>query len=375
MSTLETKGRAAGVYFTADALLGTYFPPIRWAVHSLISEGLVLFAGPQKVGKSSLILGVCVAVAEGGRALGRIDVEQGDVLYAALEDSPRRLKHRLGQVLAGRPAPARLTIVTALPSMPQATELVSEWLDEHPDARLVVIDVLAKVRPMGAPGVDRYEADYKIMAELKRLADHHSVAVVVVTHTRKLGAEDVFDTVSGSVGLTAAADSTIVLRRARNETAGSLSITGRDVPESEYAVQFNGGQSTWTLDGNELADAARKAAEARTTAGLGDRSSEIIAHVNAHPEGVRAADVASELDIDPKDAGTYLLRAEKAGRIRRAERGLYGPVGSVGSVGSVEGDSYASDTSYSVCEACGEPLDPWLTDQGTALHLGCEVAL
>lgn len=371
MSALETKGRAAGVYFTADALLGTYFPPIRWAVHGLISEGLVVFAGPQKVGKSSLILGVCVAVAEGGKALGRVDVEQGDVLYAALEDSPRRLKHRLGQVLAGRPAPARLTIVTALPSMPQATELVSEWLDEHPDARLVVVDVLAKVRPQSAPGADRYEVDYRIMSELKRLADHHRVAVVVVTHTRKLGADDVFDTVSGSVGLTGAADSTIVLRRARNETAGSLSITGRDVPESEYAVQFNGDQSTWTLDGNELADAARKAAEVRATAGLGDRSSEIVAHVNAHPDGVRAADVERALELP--DARRYLARLAESGRITKTGRGLYqGCVPTVPSVPLTLADGTDGTVGTPTCETCGEPLDPWLADQGLT-HANCEM--
>jgi len=372
VSALETKGRAAGVYFTADVLLDTYFPPIKWAVHGLISEGLVVFAGPQKVGKSSLILGVCAAVADGGKALGRVDVEAGDVLYAALEDSPRRLKHRLGQVLNGRPAPARLTIVTALPSMPQATELVSEWLDEHPDARLVVIDVLAKVRPMSAPGVDRYEADYKILSELKRLADHHRVAVVVVTHTRKLGAEDVFDTVSGSVGLTAAADSTIVLRRARNETAGSLSITGRDVPESEYAVQFDGDRSTWTLDGHELADAARKAAEARVTAGLGDRSSEIVAHVNAHPDGVRAVDVERALEIP--DARRYLARLADAGRIEKTGRGLYkGSVPTVPSVPSVSGNGTHGTVGTHLCTGCGEPLDLWLSDQDATAHVGCEV--
>ena len=370
MSALETKGRAAGVYFTADVLLSTYFPPIKWAVHGLISEGLVVFAGPQKVGKSSLILGVCAAVAEGGKALGRVDVEAGDVLYAALEDSPRRLKHRLGEVLAGRPAPARLTIVTALPSMPQATALVSEWLDEHPDARLVVVDVLAKIRPQETPGVDRYGADYAIMSELKRLADRHHVAVVVVTHTRKLGAEDVFDTVSGSVGLTGAADSTIVLRRARNETAGSLSITGRDVPECEYAVQFDGDRSTWTLDGHELADAARRAAEARATAGLGDRSAEIVAHVSTHPDGVRAADVERALEIP--DARRYLARLADAGRIEKMGRGLYRS--SVPTIPSVpfSGADGTDGTVGTLCRSCDEPIDPWLADQGATVHPLCD---
>ena len=234
-----------------------------------------------------------------------------------------------------------------------------------------MIDVLAKVRPMGTPGVDRYEADYKIMSELKRLADHHRVAVVVLTHTRKLGAEDVFDTVSGSVGLTGAADATIVLRRARNETAGSLSITGRDVPESEYAVQFDGNRSMWTLDGHELADAARKAAEARATAGLGDRSSEIVAHVNAHPEGIRAVDVERDLEIP--DARRYLARLAEAGRIEKTGRGLYGAsVPTVPSVPTGSGNGTHGTVGTRACETCGEPLDLWLADQGSTAHVGCE---
>jgi hypothetical protein len=371
VSALETKGRAAGVYFTADTLIGTYFPPVRWAVHGLISEGLVVFAGPQKVGKSCLILGVCVAVAEGGKALGRVDVEAGDVLYAALEDSPRRLKHRLGQVLDGRPAPSRLSIVTALPSMPQATELISEWLEEHTEARLVVVDVLAKVRPQSAPGADRYDADYRVMSELKRLADYHRVAVVVVTHTRKLGAEDVFDTVSGSVGLTGAADSTIVLRRARNETAGSLSVTGRDVPESEYAVQFDGERMMWTLDGQELADAARRAAEVRSVAGLGDRSSEIVSHVNAHPDGVRASDVERALEIP--DARRYLARLADAGRIDKSGRGLYkASVPTIPSVPLPVAHGTHGTVGTHSCAACGEPLGDLWAAVGT--HPGCASA-
>jgi len=369
MSELETKGRAAGIYFTADALMRTTFPEPRWAVHGLIAEGLNVFAGPQKVGKSCLTVGVAVAVAEGGKALGRVDVEPGDVLLAALEDSPRRLKRRLGHILDGRPAPSRLTVVTALPVMPLATELVSEWLEEHPEARLVVVDVLAKIRPQGVIGADRYEADYRVISELKRLADHHRVAVVAVTHTRKMGADDLFDTISGSVGLTGAADTSIVLRRARNETAGVLAVTGRDVPECEYAVQFDGDRSTWTLDGQELAEAARHAAEARATAGLGDRSAEIVAHVNAHPEGVRAADVENALDLG--DARRYLARLADSGRIDKAGRGLYMPsVPTVPSVPLPYADGTHGTDGTRTCGACGEPLDDLWAEHGT--HPGCE---
>src|SRR5262245_25770067 len=88
------------------------FPEPRWAIPDLLAQGCTLLAGPPKVGKSWLALNIAVAVATGGKALGTIDVEAGDVLLLALEDNGRRLQNRLGLVLEGDAAPERLTLVT-----------------------------------------------------------------------------------------------------------------------------------------------------------------------------------------------------------------------------------------------------------------------
>src|SRR5262245_7794859 len=96
-------------YWTAADLLPTDFPPIKWAVENVIVEGLNLFAGPPKVGKSWAALGVAVAVASGGIAFSSIPVDEGDVLYLALEDTPRRLSDRLCKVLGGAGPPSRLS--------------------------------------------------------------------------------------------------------------------------------------------------------------------------------------------------------------------------------------------------------------------------
>ncbi len=75
--------------WTADELMRTTFPPTRWAVRGLVSEGVNLLVGAPKLGKSWLALCIAIAIAAGGRALGRVDVEAGDVLYLALEDTGR----------------------------------------------------------------------------------------------------------------------------------------------------------------------------------------------------------------------------------------------------------------------------------------------
>jgi len=96
--------------------------------------------------------------------------------------------------------------------------------------------------------------------------------------------------------------------------------------------------------GGTLEEAARVAVTIRATTNLGECSTEIVQFVNNHPEAVRAGDVANALDIDAQEAGTYLARLFKAGKVRRAERGLYTPVESVESVETatlplVEGDN------------------------------------
>ena len=135
MTQLETIGRERGIYWTATDLMTTDFPEPRWAVPGLLCEGLNLLVGSPKLGKSWLCLGLGVAIASGGVALGKIHVEEGDVLYAALEDTPRRLQGRLRTVLGTDPVPENLTIVTALPKGQEAIDLVGEWLDAHPRDR------------------------------------------------------------------------------------------------------------------------------------------------------------------------------------------------------------------------------------------------
>ena len=333
-SVLESDGRQRGVYFTADDLLDTHFPEPRWAVPGLIAEGLTLLAGAPKLGKSWLCLDLGISIATGTPALGKIDTLQGDVLYAALEDPPRRLKSRLRKILDGDRAPGNLALVTELPSMVVALDMIAEWLEGHPDARLVVIDVLAKVRPAAAPGTSAYEADYAVLSSLKKLADTYRVAVVVVTHLRKMEATDVFDQVSGSTGLTGGADATLVLKRARGDNAASMHVTGRDIVESEYAVTFNPDRCTWTLDGDALADAAKKAATNRVSDGLGDKSAEIIALLAQHPNGIGPTAVGATVGMTAQNAGTYLQRLEAAGRVTKVGRGRYALVESVESVES-----------------------------------------
>lgn len=309
------------------------FPPVRWTVPGIIPEGSTLFVGPPKIGKSWFLLDLCLALALGGRVLG-MQVDRRPVLYLALEDGDRRLQSRCRQLLAHERIPVGFEYLTRCqPGMVLAT--VAEWLERYADhAPVVVLDTLGRVMPPAMPGESSYQRDYRIGAALKRLVDDvPGSSLVVAHHDRKAESADFIDAVSGSNGLAGSADTIVLLSRARHELDGCVQVTGRDVPEGEYAVRYVDG-CRWQLDGRTLAEASATAAARRSAAGLGDRSAEVVSIVAGHPKGVRASDVGAALGLDPKQAGTYLGRLADAGRITRSARGLYTPLGSVESVES-----------------------------------------
>lgn len=219
-------------------LMALDLPESRFACAGLIVEGLSFLAGKPKLGKSWLALQLAVAVALAESWLGEA-CERGEVLYIALEDSRRRLQSRLQKVLDRRRCPPALHLATECPRLDDGgLDRISSWLLAHPEARLVIIDTLAKVKPHRKRNGDIYAEDNAAGAQLQALAFKHPVAVVVVTHTRKASAEDFLEEVSGTLGLTGAADSVLVLKRARHAAEGTLSLTGRDIDEREIAVSF-----------------------------------------------------------------------------------------------------------------------------------------
>jgi hypothetical protein len=298
--------------WSAADLMATDFPPPRWAVPGLICEGVTLLTGPPKVGKSWLSLGLAVAVARGGAAMGRVPVQQGPVLYLALEDTARRLKSRLGKVLGEDPPPEGLTFMTECAPFPAGAAEVVLWLDEHPDARLIIIDVLAKVRGTAAAGTDPYQADYAAIGRFKALADRYSVAIVLVHHVRKMASDDFLAEVSGTFGLAGAADATLSLKRARGQADAILHVTGRDVDEAEYAAAFDPEHGAWTLlDGP---------AEAHT---LGDLRHRIRTYLEEHP-GHGPKQITEAIAPDQYDnVRTHLARMLEDGQVVSPARGRY----------------------------------------------------
>jgi hypothetical protein len=228
-----------------EDLLNEHFAEVHPVIQGILMPGTVLFAGKPKVGKSLLALYLGLSVARGGMALGSIHVEQGDVLYLSLEDHKRRLQKRLKEMMANSDtAPARGTFqfATTWPTIDNGdVEAIEEWLQAHPNAKLVVIDTFVKVR--GRPKTrDVYKADYDAASPLTALAAKYPQVCMLIIHhcSKRSEAEDFFDRFQNSTGLTAAVEGGMELCRTRGSSDCTLEIAHKDIEiDTKHAIRHD----------------------------------------------------------------------------------------------------------------------------------------
>jgi len=227
----------------------TDFLEPQYVVNELLPQGLTIFAGRPKVGKSWLVQHLSLAIATDELALGKFPVNRGPILHLALEDTPTRFKYRMNKLNGHGPAPQDAYFVDQWPRLPDAANHLEGWIAHHPDCRLVVVDSLAKIRPRNSSRYEGvYDKDYSDIGELQHLAGKYALAIILVHHERKAESQDDYDRVSGSVKITGAADTVWILeRKDRSRMQGVLIISGRDISDRKYALTWNEG--LWSYEG------------------------------------------------------------------------------------------------------------------------------
>src|SRR6516225_6983300 len=302
--------------FSAKELQSMEFPPIAWIVRNIIpAEGVVLLCSKPKFGKSWLAYDLCIACTTDRFTLGTIKPAQGDVLYLALEDSKRRLRRRITKLLPtlGATWPDRLRLKTEWRRLHEGgLDDIRAW-HTHTKSKggkpiLVVIDVLAKVRkPVGNRQL--YEADYAALADLTKLANELGLAIVVLHHTRKLVADDLMETVSGSYGVSGAVDTILVMATKASGTV--LDIRGRDVEPAELAIEFDKNTCRWRVLGN--------AAEVHVS----EQRAKILAALKDAGQPMTIAALAEAIGTKRNPLEVLLGRMARDGEIQRVAKGLY----------------------------------------------------
>lgn len=223
---------------TASELMQKSFPEPRWAIPGILPEGLNILGGKPKKGKSILALNICLDIALGKQALGNIHVEEGSVLYFALEDNHRRLQERIAMMLDNDIAPDKLHLFTEMMGDDKTRlQQLEHEIRKHNNPRLVVIDTLAKFFPSKSQNPN-YEEDYGRVAKIKAIADRNKVSILLIHHLRKTESEDVMDTFLGSQGLTGAADGLLAMVNGRGQSDHDLIITGRDIEANTLCLKM-----------------------------------------------------------------------------------------------------------------------------------------
>jgi len=143
-------------------------PPV---IDGLLYSGAYILAGAPKIGKSFLVAQLAYHVSTGQRLWG-YEVHQGTVLYLALEDDFQRIQSRMF-MMYGVTDTASLHFATAANKIGNGLdEQLENFIKEHPDTKLVIIDTMQKIREAGGEAYS-YASDYEIIGRLKRFADRH----------------------------------------------------------------------------------------------------------------------------------------------------------------------------------------------------------
>jgi hypothetical protein len=230
--------------FSMQELMKMELPDPSYLIEGILPEGNSLLAGRPKVGKSWLALALAIQVAQSGKG----------VVYLALEDGKRRLQSRLKKL--GIQGNETFFFVTEISRANEGgltvlKNMVLQKRAEGLDISLIVIDVLQKFRAKSRGGnAGVYELDYEAISPLKDFASDFNVSLLNVHHVRKGAAEDIVDQVSGSTGLTGAMDTILILEKGRGVSGGRLFITGRDIQEQDYAMSFDSETCRWSRLGD-----------------------------------------------------------------------------------------------------------------------------
>lgn len=249
-------GDTAPRSISVSTVMGKKYKPIKWAVEGIIPEGLTVLAGRPKFGKSWMMLGLGYAIATGTPAWEYGQTQKGNVYYLALEDSERRIQDRIKSMEGYFDIyPKNFHIFTDFPKLGQGfTEEMNRLLDADGNIGCIMIDTLQKIRPYSGSGKKNlYQSEYEDFEMLQKIAIGRGVPIVAVHHTRKRATKgellNPMDEISGSSGIQGVADTLIVCTRDGNK--GMMYVTGREVDEENYPMEFVRLNMTWKISAPE----------------------------------------------------------------------------------------------------------------------------
>lgn len=232
------------IVIDGETLADLRLPPTRFCVQTLLPQGVTILGGAPKIGKSWMVLELCVRVAK-GEAMWGMATTQGATLYLCLEDTLRRVQERL--LCITDEVPANAFFATAAGTLTDGLcEQIRQFTAEHPDTVLVAIDTFQMVR---SGDIElSYANDYAEVQKMKKMADDLNISLLLVHHLRKQGDSDPLNKLSGTTGISGAVDAVFVLDKdKRGQSGATLICTGRDIEYRELILKFSKENCAWEL--------------------------------------------------------------------------------------------------------------------------------
>jgi len=234
-----------------DLIAATDHPPPRWVVRDLLPEGLTILAGKSGAGKSFLAYQLALTLGWVDFQFMYRDTADGESLYLDLEMSQRKSADRVRPMVAGQElyVPPGFKVCYDWPRFGPETggmRAVDAYLTDHPDTRLVVVDVLSLLWDNTAQG-SIYHREYQQLSALKQIANKHHTCILALHHTSKSDSDEPFDRISGSTAMQGAADCKWLLERRKGEAKGRLHVSGKEVVDSTLHVSWDGEARWWSL--------------------------------------------------------------------------------------------------------------------------------
>ena len=230
---------------SADTLFYQPLDHPKMLIDGILSNGLAILSGDSKIGKSWMVLWLCLKISLGEPVWG-LPTAQTDVIYLALEDNDWRIQQRM-QELIDEP-PKNLHFGFSCGKLGAELEgQIKGVLEDNPNTGLLFIDTLQMVRDNVSSRVNAYAQDYKDLSALKKIADDHKMCIFLVHHNRKEhDGSNVFNDMTGSTGIAGVADTCMVLRKEdRFGNDAVLSITGRDIEEKRLKLTMR--KNVWEV--------------------------------------------------------------------------------------------------------------------------------
>jgi RecA-family ATPase len=213
------------------------------------------------MGKTNLGMNFGLSIAsDDGVALGNATVQRhGRVLMLNLDGSRRGSYDRFDTMTrGGKDAPERFDILHGdFPEVGDgALDLLHEYVEEHPDTELVIVDTLQHLRPTSDGRRNVYHEDYDFVHPISEFGRETDTSVLLIHHLNKLDNGDELDKVSGSTGLTGAVENVMILDKDRGQSTATLAVRPREDREEDFDLHFDGHVLSWIVGGDDYTPAS-----------------------------------------------------------------------------------------------------------------------